>query len=255
MTTTDAEETVHVTDEERRAGAQAADRLRVDARGVRLSFAGKTVLGDVDLQVRAGEFVVLLGPSGTGKTSLLRVLAGLQRPDGGEVRVPDRTTFVYQEPRLIPSKRVAANVGIGLPRTEATRTAVSQALQEVGLSGRERSWPSTLSGGEAQRVALARALVRRPQLLLLDEPFAALDALKRISMQTLVAELVVRHQPAVVLVTHDVDEAIRLADRVLVLNQGTFAFEQRIDAPFPRDAALTEFGGLRRDLLRELHVD
>ena len=232
----------------------AQDQLRVDAHGVSLAFDGKVVLDGVDLQVRAGEFVVLLGPSGTGKTSLLRVLAGLQRPDGGEVLVPARTTFVYQEPRLIPSKRVAANVGLGLPRTAETQTAVSRALAEVGLAGRERSWPHTLSGGEAQRVALARALVREPQLLLLDEPFAALDALKRITMQTLVADLVAAHRPAVVLVTHDVDEAVRLADRILVLNQGGIAFEQPIDAPRPRDIAIAGTGELRRELLRQLDV-
>lgn len=228
--------------------------LRVRARGVRLAFEGRTVLDGLDLEVASGEFVGLLGPSGAGKTSLLRVLAGLQRPDAGEVLVPERSTFVYQEPRLIPSKRVFANAAIGLPKTRATRAAVEDALEEVGLAGRERSWPSELSGGEAQRVALARALVRRPELLLLDEPFAALDALKRIEMQTLVAELVARHGPAVVLVTHDIDEAVRLADRILVLNAGGFAYEHAVDAPHPRDTALPGLAPLRQRLLEELHV-
>ena len=228
--------------------------LRVRVRDVALSFEGRPVLEGIDLDVRRGEFVVLLGPSGTGKTSLLRVLAGLQRPDSGEVLVPERSTFVYQEPRLIPSKRVLANVTIGLPRTDATRAAAVHALEEVGLAGRERSWPATLSGGEAQRVALARALVREPQLLLLDEPFAALDALKRIGMQTLVGELVERHGPAVVLVTHDIDEAIRLADRILVLNAGGFAYEHALESPRPRDPASASLVPLRQRLLEELHI-
>ncbi len=238
------------------SGTSVADRsaLRVRTRGVELAFDGRPVLTGIDLEVASSEFVALLGPSGTGKTSLLRVLAGLQRPDAGDVLVPERSTFVYQEPRLIPSKRVLANVMIGLPKTEENRTAAREALDEVGLSGRERSWPATLSGGEAQRVALARALVREPELLLLDEPFAALDALKRIEMQTLVAELIDRHGPAVVLVTHDVDEAIRLADRILVLNDGGFAYEHTVEAPHPRDTTLPELTPLRRRLIEELHI-
>ncbi|MBK0419290.1 ABC transporter ATP-binding protein [Leucobacter sp. CSA1] len=237
-----------------RTDASGRGELRVSASDVRLSFDGKVVLGGVDLEVGRGEFVALLGPSGTGKTSLLRVLAGLQRPDSGRVLVPQRTTFAYQEPRLVPSKRVLANVAIGLPRSAETRASALAALAEVGLAGRERSWPSTLSGGEAQRVALARALVRRPQLLLLDEPFAALDALKRIGMQTLVAELVDRHRPAAVLVTHDIDEAIGLADRIIVLNDGGFAYEHVVESPRPRDIGEEGLAALRHRLIEELHV-
>lgn len=227
---------------------------RVIVRDVSLAFDGRAVLEGLNLSVEHGEFVVLLGPSGTGKTSLLRILAGLQRPDSGEVLVPERTTYVYQEPRLIPSKRVIDNVTIGLPKTAAVREEAERALAEVGLVGRERSWPSTLSGGEAQRAALARALIRHPQLLLLDEPLAALDALKRRSMQNLLADLIARRCPAVVLVTHEIDEALRLADRVLVLNGGKVAYEHRIDIPRTEGSARLQQLELRHRLLNELHV-
>ncbi|HVT08955.1 MAG TPA: ABC transporter ATP-binding protein [Polyangia bacterium] len=220
-------------------------RLAVHLRGLSKRFGAKTVLDELALEIRRGEFVALLGASGSGKTTLLRILAGLERPDRGVVLVPGVCTTVYQEPRLVPSLRVAANVTLGQPRAKATRAAAEKALGEVGLTSHARAWPTTLSGGEAQRVALARALVREPELLLLDEPFAALDALTRLQMHTLVRELVAVHQPAVLLVTHDVDEAMRLADRVLVLRQGRFVFDTRIDAPSDEH---------RRTLLRELGV-
>ncbi|HEX2312876.1 MAG TPA: ABC transporter ATP-binding protein [Thermomonospora sp.] len=226
--------------------------LAVRIRGLVKAFDGRRVLDGVDLDIRRGEFFVLLGPSGTGKTTLLRVLAGLERPDAGTVLVPDRRTTVYQEPRLVQSRRVLPNVTLGLPR--AAREDGRRALAEVGLAGRERAWPATLSGGEAQRVALARALVRDPQLLLLDEPFAALDALTRLQMQQLVAELCARHRPAVVLVTHDVDEAVRLADRVAVLRDGVFAEDRAIDLPRPRDLDDPAFTEHRRAFLTRLGV-
>ncbi|WP_214414097.1 ABC transporter ATP-binding protein [Sphaerisporangium fuscum] len=220
--------------------------------GLRKAFGTKTVLDGIDLSIRRGEFFALLGPSGTGKTTLLRILAGLERPDAGTVLAARRRTTVYQEPRLIPARRVLANVTLGLPAT--AREAGRRALAEVGLDGYGRAWPATLSGGEAQRVALARALVRDPEILLLDEPFAALDALTRLQMQELVAELCARHRPAVVLVTHDVDEAVRLADRVVVLREGRLAVDQVIDLPHPRDRDGPEFAAHRRLLLRHLGV-
>jgi len=233
---------------------QPAGGLAVDIRDLGKAFGERTILAGIDLEIRRGEFVVLLGTSGTGKTTLLRILAGLESADQGVVLVPKARTTVYQEPRLVPSLRVASNVTIGQRRGEATRKAAVKALAEVGLASHARAWPATLSGGEAQRVALARALVREPELLLLDEPFAALDALTRLQMQDLVGELFVAHQPAVLLVTHDVDEAIRLAHRVLVLRDGRFALDLRIEAPFPRDRNAPAFLEHRRQLLSELGV-
>jgi sulfonate transport system ATP-binding protein len=226
----------------------------VHIRGVSKRYGDKTVLDGIDLDIARGEFVVLLGPSGTGKTTLLRVLSGLERKDAGEVLVPKARTIVYQEPRLVPSMRVLANVTIGQSNKKTTKESARRALDEVQLADKARAWPATLSGGEAQRVALARALVREPELLLLDEPFAALDALTRLHMQDLVGDLFTIHQPAVLLVTHDVDEAIRLADRVLVLREGRFAVDLRIDAPHPRDRTDVQFLDYRRLLLAELGV-
>ncbi|MEY9932221.1 sulfonate transport system ATP-binding protein [Catenulispora sp. GP43] len=227
----------------------------VKTTGIRREFGGRTVLDGVDLEIRRGEFVALLGASGSGKTTLLRLLAGLDRPDAGEVLVPRQRTVVFQEPRLIPSQRVLGNVALGLPRGAVTRATAVAALAEVGLARHARAWPATLSGGEAQRVALARALVREPGLLLLDEPFAALDALTRLKMQDLVADLVARHRPAVLLVTHDVDEAIRLADRVVVLGGGgRLILDEPVALTRPRDDADPAFPALRRRLLAELGV-
>jgi sulfonate transport system ATP-binding protein len=223
--------------------------------GLRRAFSGRTVLDGVELEIRRGQFVAMLGASGSGKTTLLRLLGGLDRPDGGEVLVPRRRTVVFQEPRLIPSRRVLGNVTIGLPRGAGTRRTALDALSEVGLAEHAAAWPATLSGGEAQRVALARALVREPELLLLDEPFAALDALTRLKMQDLVADLCARHRPAVLLVTHDVDEAIRLADRIVVLRDGVLVADEPVALARPRDDADPDFPALRRRLLAELGVN
>lgn len=233
---------------------QGIEPVAVSIVGLRKSFGDKTVLDGVDLTIRRGEFVVLLGPSGTGKTTLLRLLTGLEVPDAGEVLVPGRRTTVYQEPRLIPSKRVLANVLIGLRRNRITREAGLAALAEVQLDGKANQWPATLSGGEAQRAALARALVRDPELLLLDEPFAALDALTRLRMQDLVGELVARHRPAVLMVTHDVDEAVRLADRVIVLDRGRFAVDTTIAVPRPRERTDPDILRYHTDFLAHLGV-
>jgi sulfonate transport system ATP-binding protein len=221
--------------------------------GLEHRYGNRQILNELDLTIAPGEFVALLGASGSGKTTLLRLLAGLERPTTGDILVPRRRTVVFQEPRLVPSKRVIDNVRIGLPATSAHVDEARSALHEVGLARHEGSWPGTLSGGEAQRVALARALVRRPELLLLDEPFASLDALTRLSMQGLVAELCSRHRPAVLLVTHDVEEAVLLADRVLVLQDGRIGVDREVNLARPRVRS-GEFEDLRQYFLRELGV-
>jgi sulfonate transport system ATP-binding protein len=225
----------------------------VSVRGLRRDYGRRTVLRDLDLDLAPGEFVALLGKTGCGKTTLLRVLAGLDEATAGTVQAPGAPAVVFQEPRLLPWKRVTDNVTIGLPG-RAARDAALQALDEVGLRDHADAWPLTLSGGEAQRAALARALVREPALLLLDEPFAALDALTRIKMHALVSRLWRRHRPAVLLVTHDVDEALLLADRVVVMADGRIAHHERIDAEHPRHRTAPWFERLRSDLLARLGV-
>lgn len=196
--------------------------LAVSVRGLQRRYGNRVVIDALDLDIREGEFIALLGESGCGKTTLLRALAGLDRPDAGQIRAPERPSVVFQEHRLLPWATLWENVALGHEKTVG-RAGAARALAEVGLSGREDDWPRNLSGGQAQRVALARGLVRDPALLLLDEPFAALDALTRIKMHGLVKELVARHHPGVLLVTHDVDEALTLADTILVMRAGRIA--------------------------------
>ncbi|HXA33378.1 MAG TPA: ABC transporter ATP-binding protein [Acidimicrobiales bacterium] len=230
------------------------DDRAVVVHGVTKTFGLRDVLSNLDLTVGRGEFVALLGASGSGKTTLLRVLLGLEATSEGDVFVPEARTTVFQEPRLVASMRVWSNVVIGLSRRSGTREVALAALREVGLEGHGDAWPGTLSGGEAQRVALARALVRQPELLLLDEPFAALDALTRLKMQALVAELCARHRPGVLLVTHDVEEAVLLADRVFVLKDGRISLDLGIDLPRPRRIGGPEFDAFRDRFMAELGV-
>jgi sulfonate transport system ATP-binding protein len=227
--------------------------LAVEVRGLTRQYGPNSVLRDLSLAIRPGEFVALLGRSGSGKSTLLRTLAGLDPAPPGTLVAPAALGVVFQEPRLLPWKRVWKNVVLGL-RVQDARARAEAALREVGLNHRLNAWPLTLSGGEAQRAALARALVREPALLLLDEPFAALDALTRLRMQDLVLDLWRAHLPAVLLVTHDVDEALTLADRVLMLEDGKIALEIAVPLPRPRRHESAVFGELRRELLSALGV-
>lgn len=226
--------------QESRAPSASAEARPVilNADGIQLAYHRKDggvqpVLKDFSLTLREREVVALLGPSGVGKSTLLRVLAGLQFPDAGRVEAfgnplkkpHPRVGVVFQDACLLPWKNVRGNVGIGLnfanqPRLAAAerRARVVAALDEVDLAGTGEQMPAALSGGMAQRVALARCLVRQPDILLLDEPFSALDAVTRATMQSLLLQVVRRHHAAAVLVTHDIDEALRVADRVLLLH-------------------------------------
>jgi sulfonate transport system ATP-binding protein len=233
------------------ASRDAAPSVRVT--GLVRRFGARTVLDHLDLEIEAGEFVALLGHSGSGKSTLLRALAELdyQADGSGTLYAPPSLSMVFQDSRLLPWLRVLDNVVLGL-RGAADRGRA--ALAEVGLAGRERAWPNQLSGGEQQRAALARSLVREPQLLLADEPFGALDALTRIRMQRLLRELCERHRPAVLLVTHDVDEATALADRVIVLQHGRAGLDLPIGLPQPRSPRDADFQRYRDRLLAALGV-
>jgi len=224
----------------------------VSLRGFTRRFGDNVILDNLDLDIAPGEIVALLGHSGSGKTTLLRTLANLDNIDGQDVTIPGARAVVFQDARLLPWKRVWKNVVLGL-KGRGLRAKAEEALAEVGLSHRIEGWPLTLSGGEAQRTALARALVRQPELLLLDEPFAALDALTRLKMHALVLKLWRVHRPAILLVTHDVDEAMALADRVLVLAKGHIVAEERIEAERGQRTATVR--DLRARLLGHLGVD
>ncbi|MFH8340524.1 ABC transporter ATP-binding protein [Streptomyces sp. AM6-12] len=227
----------------------------VRLRSLHRSFGDRTILDGIDLELPAGQFTALLGHSGSGKSTLLRAVAGLDHgvAGSGQVAAPRQVSVVFQDSRLLPWRRVLDNVLLGLDGQDAAQRGRA-ALAEVGLEGRERAWPGELSGGEAQRAALARALVREPGLLLADEPFGALDALTRIRMHRLLRELWERHRPSVLLVTHDVDEAIVLADRVLVLERGRIGLDLTIDRPHPRSYREPVLGEYRERLLAALGV-
>ena len=241
-------------------GRLSTNPATVVINGLSRGFGARTVLHDLDLEIPQGQFVALVGRSGSGKSTLLRAIAGIDHEvqGGGAIHTPRRVSVVFQDSRLLPWRRVLANVLLGLPRhgsegREAAERA-NAALAEVGLAGREDAWPNQLSGGEAQRAALARSLARDPELLLADEPFGALDALTRIKMHTLLRELWERHGPTVLLVTHDVDEAVLLADRVLVLEDGRFSLDLPIDLPHPRSSREERLVGYRDQLLAALGV-
>jgi sulfonate transport system ATP-binding protein len=229
-----------------------AERLTVEVRGLTKRFGAREVLNKLDLEIATGEFVALLGRSGSGKSTLLRVLAGIDPEVDGQVDVHGTVSVAFQQPRLLPWRRVWRNVVLGLRGRGADRPLAERALVEVRLADHADAWPRTLSGGEAQRVSLARALVREPDLLLLDEPFGALDALTRLAMHSLVVDLWETHRPSVLLVTHDVDEALLLADRVLVLDGGTIVAEHHLTHTRPR--RLDDHLDVRARVLTDLGV-
>jgi sulfonate transport system ATP-binding protein len=244
--------------QERRPSPPGVD---IDVTHVAKRFGATEVLRDIDLAIRPGEFVAIVGRSGCGKSTLLRLMAGLETPSDGAVAIDGRwldakeargdTRILFQEARLLPWRRVLDNVAIG-GTGEAWRTKARAALDRVGLADKADAWPATLSGGQRQRVALARALVSAPRLLLLDEPLGALDALTRLEMQELIEEVWRAQGFTAVLVTHDVAEAVRLADRIVVLDQGRIAETWVVDQPRPRPLGDAELGRIEQRILDRL---
>ncbi len=235
----------------------------LEARILAKHFGSKQVLAPILLEIAEGEIISLVGASGSGKSTLLRIIAGLEQGFQGELRLrgqrlegrsPD-IGFIFQEPRLFPWLSVADNVSFSVPeRSAQSRALVSELLAEVGLAGYEAALPKELSGGQAQRVAIARGLFSKPRVLLLDEPFSAVDAFTRMKLQDLLIRIASHHGITVLLVTHDVDEAVYLSDRVLVLeaDPGTIRDTVNVDVPQPRDRTLSSLGEARTRVLAAL---
>lgn len=221
-------------------------------------YGDNVVLNDLDLHIPAGQFVAVVGRSGGGKSTLLRLLAGLEKPNAGELLAGNgpltasqqETRLMFQDARLLPWKSVIDNVGLGLQGKWRDRAL--EALAAVGLENRAGEWPAALSGGQKQRVALARALIHRPGLLLLDEPLGALDALTRLEMQDLIASLWQEHGFTVLLVTHDVSEAVAMADRVLLIEEGKIGLDLTVDLPRPRRKGSARLAKLEAEVLNRV---
>lgn len=242
----------------------------LECRDLTFGYGDTQIFEQISLRVQKREIVCLLGGSGCGKSTLLRVLAGLDQPQRGGIsflgtplQAPHpRAALVFQQASLLPWLDVTGNAGFGLDFSrqpeidKATKTRrVAQAIEAVGLAGHEHAFPAQLSGGMAQRVALARALAREPELLFADEPFSALDAITRTEMQRLLVDVVHRWHTAVLLVTHDIDEAILVADRILLMGDkpGRIVHEWTVDIPHPREDHATKLVQLRLDILTALH--
>jgi sulfonate transport system ATP-binding protein len=243
----------------RHAGT-AARGLPLTIRGLRKSFGDNEVLRGIDLHIPAGQSVAIVGRSGCGKSTLLRLIAGLDKPDAGSISFgetarPEDIRVMFQEPRLLPWARVLSNVEVGLGRdrkTSSARDRAERALAEVGLTEKRDQWPAVLSGGQKQRVALARALVSGPRLLAFDEPLGALDALTRIAMQRLLERVWTDQAFTAILVTHDVSEAVALADRVLVIEDGGIAEDIEVEIARPRERGSADLAALEGAILRQL---
>jgi sulfonate transport system ATP-binding protein len=244
----------------RRGQALPSRGLALTVRDLHKSFGDHEVLRGIDLHIPAGQFVAVVGRSGCGKSTLLRLIAGLETVDAGivsfsEQPLPEDVRVMFQEPRLLPWARVLSNVEVGLGRDRASadaQTRAENALVEVGLDDKRGQWPAVLSGGQKQRVALARALVSRPRVLAFDEPLGALDALTRISMQRLLERVWHDQAFTAILVTHDVSEAVALADRVLVIEDGRIAHDIDVDIPRPRRRGSADLAALEGSILRDL---
>jgi sulfonate transport system ATP-binding protein len=244
----------------RRPSEQKSRGLSLTIRGLRKSFGDNEVLRGVDLHIPAGQFVAIVGQSGCGKSTLLRLIAGLDRPTAGTISFGEETRaedirVMFQEPRLLPWASVLSNVEVGLGRDRTSvdaKARAERALKEVGLTEKRDQWPSVLSGGQKQRVALARALVSHPRVLALDEPLGALDALTRISMQQLLGRVWHDQTFTSILVTHDVSEAVALADRVLVIEDGRIAHDINVDIARPRQRGSADLAALEGSILRNL---
>ncbi|MDX6042848.1 aliphatic sulfonates ABC transporter ATP-binding protein [Scandinavium lactucae] len=226
--------------------------------GIGKRYGNNTVLNALDLHIPAGQFVAVVGRSGGGKSTLLRLLAGLEKPNAGELLAGNgplaasqqETRMMFQDARLLPWKSVIDNVGLGLKGN--WREAAQEALAAVGLESRAQEWPAALSGGQKQRVALARALIHRPGLLLLDEPLGALDALTRLEMQDLIESLWQTQGFTVLLVTHDVSEAVAMADRVLLIEEGKIGLDLTVDIPRPRRKGSLRLAELEAEVLNRV---
>lgn len=232
-----------------------AGGVRLHISGLSKRYGSRTVLHHAHLDIEPGQFVAIVGRSGCGKSTLLRLVAGLEPASSGQITVDGQplnglsndTRIMFQDSRLLPWKRVQANVALGLPPEK--HDAAAQVLERVGLGERLHEWPARLSGGQRQRVALARALVHQPRLLLLDEPLGALDALTRIEMHRLIEGLWRSSGFTALLVTHDVQEAVALADRVILIEDGQIALDQVIDLPRPRSHGDARFAALEKRIL------
>jgi sulfonate transport system ATP-binding protein len=229
--------------------------LRV--RSVSKRFGDHEVLRNLDLAVQAGEMVAIVGKSGCGKSTLLRLLAGLEKPTNGTIAIDSNPVngrnrsarLMFQESALVPWDTVLENVALAAPDRARRRESALEALRQVGLAHRARDWPAILSGGQKQRIALARALASKASLILFDEPLGALDALTRLEMQNLIEKLWQQRGFTAILVTHDVEEAVALADRVLLMRHGEFVSESQISLPRPRDRASAQFATLKAEIL------